>query len=77
MEKRVRRPPSPLARLWTDLFQSRLYAPNGLMRANWPSDELFSPDRRSFELSAEQRESVDNYFGQFTSQKILIAPFGD
>ena len=41
------------------LFQSRLHTPNGLMRANWPSDELFSPDRRGFELTAEQREAVE------------------
>jgi len=37
------------------LFQSRLHTPRGLMRANWPSDELFSADRQGFELSAEQR----------------------
>ena len=41
------------------LFQSRLHTAHGLMRANWPSDELFAIDRSGFELTAEQREAVD------------------
>ena len=41
------------------LFQSKLHTAHGLMRANWPSDELFALDRRGFELTAEQREAVE------------------
>lgn len=42
------------------LFQSKLHTPHGLMRANWPSDELFAVDRHGFVLSVEQREFVEN-----------------
>lgn len=41
------------------LLQSRLHTAHGLMRAHWPSDELFALDRSGFELTAEQREAVD------------------
>ena len=41
------------------LFRSKLHTAHGLMRANWPSDELFASDRQGFELTAEQREAVD------------------
>jgi hypothetical protein len=40
------------------LLKSRVHTPRGLMRANWPSDELLSSDRRGFELTAEQRAAT-------------------
>jgi hypothetical protein len=43
------------------LLRSKLHAAHGLMRANYPSDELFSFDRRAFELTAGQRESVESH----------------
>ena len=39
---------------------SWLGQPHGLMRANWPSDELLSNDRRGFELTAEQRAATEH-----------------
>jgi len=41
------------------LLKSKVHTPRGLMRANWPSDELLSHDRRGFELTAEQRAIVE------------------
>lgn len=46
------------------LFQSRLHTRHGLMRANWPSDELFSFDRGGFELTREQRDAAKSYFAR-------------
>lgn len=37
------------------LFQSKMHTSQGLMRATWPSDELFAMDRTGFELTADQR----------------------
>jgi hypothetical protein len=42
------------------LLKSKLHSPHGLMRANWPSDELLSNDRRGFTLTAEQRAAVEH-----------------
>jgi hypothetical protein len=41
------------------LLKSKLHTPHGLMRANWPSDELLSNDRRGFKLTAEQRAAAE------------------
>ena len=41
------------------LLKSKVHTPHGLMRANWPSDELLSTDRRGFELTAEQRAAAE------------------
>ena len=38
------------------LLQSKAHTQRGLMRANWPSAQIFSINRRGFELSAEQSE---------------------
>jgi hypothetical protein len=40
------------------LLQSKAHTPRGLMRAVWPSEQIFSNDRQGFELSAEQREAA-------------------
>jgi len=42
------------------LLKSKVHTPHGLMRAIWPSDELFSHDRRGFELTAEQRAAAEH-----------------
>ena len=49
------------------LFQSRVHTRHGLMRATWPSDELFSFDRGGFELTREQRDAVKEYFARTTA----------
>ena len=40
------------------LLQSKAHTQRGLMRANWPSEEIFSINRYGFELSAEQSEAA-------------------
>lgn len=53
------------------LFQSKLHTTHGLMRATWPSDELFSVDRHGFELTADQRTATEKWLQTFG----WIAPF--
>ena len=43
------------------LLKSTAHTPHGLMRANWPSEELLSTDRRGFELTAEQRATLPTW----------------
>jgi hypothetical protein len=42
------------------LLQSKTHTRRGLMRAAWPADQLFSLDRRRFELTAEQRAATES-----------------
>jgi hypothetical protein len=42
------------------LLKSKVHTPHGLMRATWTSDELFSNDRRGFELTAKQRAATEH-----------------
>jgi hypothetical protein len=44
------------------LFQSRVHTRHGLMRAKWPSDELFGFDGGGFTLTREQRDAAEQYF---------------
>lgn len=47
------------------LFQSKVHTARGLMRATWPSDELFSADRHGFELTADQRTATGKWLQTF------------
>jgi hypothetical protein len=40
------------------LLRSKAHAPHGLMRATWPTDELFSINRHGFQLTAEECAAV-------------------
>jgi hypothetical protein len=40
------------------LLRSKAHAPHGLMRATWPTDELFSIYRDGFTLTAQERAAV-------------------
>jgi len=43
------------------LLKSTAHTQHGLMRANWPSEELLSNDRRGFALTAEQRAALPTW----------------
>jgi len=46
------------------LLQSKAHTRGGLMRAAWPSRQIFSFSRGGFELSAEQREAAARHVEQ-------------
>ena len=46
------------------LLQSKAHTRRGLMRAAWPSRQIFSFNRGGFELSAEQREAAARHVQQ-------------
>ncbi len=46
------------------LLQSKVHTRSGLMRAAWPSQQIFSFNRQGFELSREQREAAARHVQQ-------------
>ena len=48
------------------LLKSKAHTSHGLMRANWPSREVFAMQREGFELTAEEREAAARRLRQST-----------